>query len=153
MADPTKLSYKDLVSWSKGENDITAKTAKTLATARTITIKDNSATNAGPATQFNGGADIILKLPNTIKAGSFVGPLTGNVTGNVTGNCSGSAASATTATTATKLASNGGAANTPVYFSNGQPVAVTSLGTGSLPVRIPTAQPSSLQPGMIWLEE
>ena len=38
MADPTKLSYKDLVSWSKGENDITAKTAKTLATARTMTI-------------------------------------------------------------------------------------------------------------------
>lgn len=149
MADPTKLSYKDLVSWSKGENDIAAKTAKTLATARTITIKDNSATNAGPATSFNGGTDIILKLPSTIKANSFVGPLTGDVTGN----CSGSAASATTATTATKLASNGGASDTPVYFSNGQPVAVKSLGTGSIPVRIPTAQPSSLQPGMIWIEE
>ena len=66
-----------------GSVDIT--TAKWGA-ARTITIQDNDATNSQSTSNVNGGADIILKLPATIKA-------------TITGN-------ADTATLATKATSD-----------------------------------------------
>lgn len=96
MADPVNYSYNGIVRWAKNldgiTNDITAKTAATLATARTLTIKDSSNTNAGSAVSFNGGSNIVLNLPAIIKA-------------SITGNCSGSSGSCTgNAATATKLA-------------------------------------------------
>lgn len=62
-----------------------ASTATLLQNARTITIKDNDNTNTGTSIPFNGGSNIILNLPSTIKA-------------SITGN-------ATTATTAGALSS------------------------------------------------
>ena len=48
--------------------------ARYLTTGRTFQIKDNDATNAGPASStFNGTANIVINLPSTIKAS-----LTGN---------------------------------------------------------------------------
>ena len=55
-----------------------ASTATTLQTARNINVSDYSGTNAGAAVSFNGSKAITLKLPDTIKATSFVGALTGN---------------------------------------------------------------------------
>ena len=48
--------------------------ARYLTTGRTFQIKDNDATNSGPASStFNGTANIVINLPSTIKAS-----LTGN---------------------------------------------------------------------------
>ena len=69
-----------------------AATATTLATARNFYVADNSATNTGPATSFNGSANATIKLPATIKAN-----ITGNCSGS-SGSCTGNAASATKAT-------------------------------------------------------
>ena len=60
-----------------------------------------------------------------------------------------------TATTATKLSNTSkvGDTNLPVYFTaSGVPSAVTSLGNGSMTVKIPTSTPSSVSDGMIWIE-
>lgn len=62
-------------------------------------------------------------FPAKVTAPSFSGPLTGNVTGNLTGNVNG------TATSADKLNTNAGNSTTPVYFSNGIPVACTDYGS------------------------
>ena len=59
-----------------GSGDITT---ATWGASRKITISDG--TNSGTATAVNGGADVTLPLPATIKA-TFVGNITGNVTGN-----------------------------------------------------------------------
>lgn len=45
-----------------------ANTASTWATSRNFTIKDNDETNSGPASSVNGGGNVTLKLPATIKA-------------------------------------------------------------------------------------
>lgn len=50
-----------------------ASTATKLATARSITVKDNAQANAGPAQNFDGSSNIVLRLPATIK-----GTLDGN---------------------------------------------------------------------------
>lgn len=50
-----------------------AQSASKLRTARAITVKDNSQTNAGPAQNFDGSGNITLRLPATIK-----GSLDGN---------------------------------------------------------------------------
>ena len=55
--------------------DGTATAASNLSVSRDITISDASKTNTGVATSFNGGSNINLKLPSTIKA-----DLTGNAT-------------------------------------------------------------------------
>lgn len=95
-----------------------AGSATKLATARNFYIADNSSTNTGPATSFNGTANATIKLPATIKA-------------NITGNCSGSSGSCTgnakTATTATKLGSaTVGSATKLMYLNAGAPTASTS---------------------------
>lgn len=80
MADPKK-SYNDIITWAKGtSNDIIA---KQLATARTISITNNSGTALASGT-FNGTGNLTLKLPATVGI-----------------DISGNAATATTATTAT----------------------------------------------------
>lgn len=102
MADPKK-SYNDILTWAKGtSNDIVA---KQLATARTISITNNSGTSLASGT-FNGTGNLTLKLPATVGI-----------------DISGNAATATTATTATKLGSNAGTGKIPIYFSGGKPVA------------------------------
>lgn len=45
-----------------------ANTATTWANSRNFTIKDNDETNSGPASSVNGGGNVTLKLPATIKA-------------------------------------------------------------------------------------
>ena len=45
-----------------------AETATKLETGRSFTVKDNSQSNAGPAATFDGGGDVVLKLPETIRA-------------------------------------------------------------------------------------
>ena len=50
-----------------------ASTATKLQTARAITVKDNAQANAGPAQNFDGSANIVLRLPAVIK-----GTLDGN---------------------------------------------------------------------------
>lgn len=45
-----------------------ANTASTWANSRNFTIKDNDETNSGPASSVNGGGNVTLKLPATIKA-------------------------------------------------------------------------------------
>ena len=54
---PTDLSY-----WANVKN------AVKLATARTINIQDAGGTNTGTGIKFDGSADGIIKLPETIKA-------------------------------------------------------------------------------------
>lgn len=62
MADPKK-SYNDILTWAKGtSNDIIA---KQLATARTISITNNSGTTLASGT-FNGTGNLTLKLPETV---------------------------------------------------------------------------------------
>ena len=45
-----------------------AATATKLETGRSFTVKDNSQSNAGPAATFDGGGDVVLKLPEAIRA-------------------------------------------------------------------------------------
>ena len=45
-----------------------AATATKLETGRSFTVKDNSQSNAGPAATFDGGGDVVVKLPETIRA-------------------------------------------------------------------------------------
>lgn len=45
-----------------------AETATKLETGRSFTVKDNSQSNAGPAATFDGGGDVVVKLPETIRA-------------------------------------------------------------------------------------
>lgn len=83
-----------------GESDITT---DKWGTARTITIKDNDATNQQANTDIDGSADFILKLPATIKAS-----LTG------------------TASKATRLASDDTKSAWGVtYWSGGKPQAIS----------------------------
>ena len=88
-----------------------AATATKLETGRGFTVKDNSQSNAGPAATFDGGGDVVLKLPGTIKA-SLVGSVTGN------------------AATATKLAAKrkiGGA-----DFDGSAPITLEQMGAAAL---------------------
>lgn len=74
-------------------------------TARDISISDNDGTNTGTAVSVNGGNDITLTLPSTIKA-----------------TLSGNAASASKLSNTSKI----GATNKPVYFTaNGVPAAIS----------------------------
>lgn len=84
-----------------------AATATKLETGRSFTIKDNSQSNAGPAATFDGGGDVVLKLPETIRA-----TLAGN------------------AATATKLAAKrkiGGA-----DFDGSAPITLEQMGAAAL---------------------
>ena len=84
-----------------------AATATKLETGRRFTIKDNSQSNAGPAATFDGGGDVVLKLPETIRA-----TLAGN------------------AATATKLATKrkiGGA-----DFDGSTPITLEQMGAAAL---------------------
>lgn len=103
-------------------NAATASKAPQLTNARNFYVADNSATNTGPATSFNGTANCTIKLPATIKAS-----ITGNCSGS-SGSCTGNAATATKLGTATK-----GAANQPIYLNAGAPTAGIkfSKGTGN----------------------
>ena len=84
-----------------------AETATKLETGRRFTVKDNSQSNAGPAATFDGGGDVVLKLPETIRA-----TLAGN------------------AATATKLAAKrkiGGA-----DFDGSAPITLEQMGAAAL---------------------
>lgn len=84
-----------------------AETATKLETGRSFTVKDNSQSNAGPAATFDGGGDVVLKLPETIRA-----TLAGN------------------AATATKLAAKrkiGGA-----DFDGSAPITLEQMGAAAL---------------------
>lgn len=84
-----------------------AATATKLETGRSFTVKDNSQSNAGPAATFDGGGDVVLKLPETIRA-----TLAGN------------------AATATKLAAKrkiGGA-----DFDGSAPITLEQMGAAAL---------------------
>ena len=83
----------------------TANAAMKLAQAKNLAVSDNSGTNTGPATAFDGSADATMKLPATIKA-----------------TLSGNASSATALTS-----KNIGSDILPVYFnSSGKPVACST---------------------------
>lgn len=84
-----------------------AETATKLETGRSFTVKDNSQSNAGPASTFDGGGDVVLKLPENIRA-----TLAGN------------------AATATKLATKrkiGGA-----DFDGSAPITLEQMGAAAL---------------------
>lgn len=84
-----------------------AATATKLETGRSFTVKDNRQSNAGPAATFDGGGDVVLKLPETIRA-----TLAGN------------------AATATKLAAKrkiGGA-----DFDGSAPITLEQMGAAAL---------------------
>lgn len=100
MADPKK-SYNDIITWATGtSNNIIA---KQLATARTISITNNSGTALASGT-FNGTGNLTLKLPATVGI-------------DISGN----------AATATKLGTaNKGSATQPIYLNAGVPTAVGS---------------------------
>lgn len=88
-----------------GATEGNAATATALQTARSLTVTDADGSNEGMAVSFDGGADVVLKLPGKIRA-DIVGSLTGSVTGNVTGSsgsCTGAAASAAKLQTARKI--------------------------------------------------
>lgn len=115
-ATATKLQNPIYINGSKveGNEGNTSITTSIWGAAKDITIYDNSKTNSETTTGVNGGEDIELKLPKTIKA-----------------TLSGNASSATKATYATKLGTsstaltNAGDENTPVYFKDGVPVAIS----------------------------
>ena len=75
-------------------------TTANWGTARNIYIASSDGTGAGEAVSVNGEANTTLKLPTVIKA---------------------------TVSAADKLTVNAGDSNTPVYFENGIPKAVTSI--------------------------
>lgn len=117
-------------SGSSGSCTGNAATATKLATTRNFYVADNSATNTGPASSFQGTGNCTIKLPATIKA-------------NITGNCSGSSGSCTgNAATATKLATartiNGvafnGTANITIPVASGSTIANPTL-TGTTVVK------------------
>ena len=116
----TANSFKGNISGASTSCSGNAATATKLATARNFYIADNSSTNTGPATSFNGSANATIKLPATIKA-------------NITGNCSGSSGSCTgNAATATKLATarkiNG------VAFNGTADITITTSDNTKLPL-------------------
>lgn len=80
-ATATKLATARSINGTNFDGSDNITTAN-WGTARNITIKDSSSTNAGTAVSVNGSGAITLLLPATIKA-------------SITGNCSGSAGSAT----------------------------------------------------------
>jgi len=82
-----------------------AATATKLQTARSFRVEDASGSNEGETVGFDGGSDIVLRLPGRIKA-NIVGDVSGNVSGNVSGSsgsCSGNAATATRLQSARKI--------------------------------------------------
>lgn len=80
-----------------GRTEGNAATAARLQTARSLQLQDADGSNAGEAVGFDGGADIVLRLPGRIRA---------NIVGDVSGSVTGSSASCTgNAETATKLRS------------------------------------------------
>lgn len=82
----------------------TANAALKLAQSRNLAVSDNSGSNTGPSTGFDGTANATMKLPATIKA-----TLDGN------------------ASSASKLTTTSAGSDTqPVYFANGVPAAVSS---------------------------
>ena len=113
------------------------KTATKLATARTLTIQDASATNSGAATSFDGSGNVAIRLPSTIKAN-----ITGNVTGS-SGSCTGTAAYAT------KLG-DGTASYTYQQIKN---AFVCPFPVGACYIQFPLqSAPSSLWAGTTWVE-
>ena len=80
-ATATKLATKRTINGTDFDGSAAITTAN-WGTARNITIKDASSTNAGTAVSVNGSGAITLLLPSTIKA-------------SITGNCSGSSGSCT----------------------------------------------------------
>jgi hypothetical protein len=87
-ATATKLATPRAINGTNFDGSSNIVTAQ-WGTARNITIKDASSTNAGTAVSVNGSAAITLLLPSTIKAN-----ITGNVSGS-SGSCTGNAATAT----------------------------------------------------------
>jgi len=112
----TANSFKGAASSCSGNSA----TATALATARNFYVADNSATNTGPATSFNGSANATIKLPATIKAN-----ITGNCSGS-SGSCTGNAKTATTLATARKI--NG------VAFNGSADITITTSDNTKLPL-------------------
>ena len=76
-----------------GRTEGNAATAARLQTARSLQLQDADGSNAGEAVGFDGGADIVLRLPGRIRA-NIVGDVSGSVTGAST-SCTGNAETAT----------------------------------------------------------
>lgn len=109
-ATATKLATARAINGTNFDGSDAITTSK-WGTARSITIKDATATNAGTATSVDGSGNVVLNLPATIK-------------GNITGNASGSSGSCTgNAATATKLAT--------ARTINIQDSSATNTGTGA----------------------
>ena len=102
MADPSKKSYNDIITWAKSTtNDVIA---KKLATPRSISITNNAGTSLASG-KFDGSADVTIKLPATvaidisgnansasgIKSTTTTGPGWQPIVGIVSGTASGSA--------------------------------------------------------------
>ena len=76
-----------------GRTEGNAATAARLQTARSLQLQDADGSNAGEAVGFDGGADIVLRLPGRIRA-NIVGDVSGSVTG-ASASCTGNAETAT----------------------------------------------------------
>jgi len=161
MADPKK-SYNDIITWAKGtSNDIIA---KKLATPRSISITNNAGTSLASG-NFDGSADVTLKLPATVAVDISGNAATATKLGSNAGSgtipiyfsggkpvaCGSSLAVSITGTaaTASKLSTNAGDTYTPVYFSGGVPVAAT---LSKLPVNPTTVQKNAYPSGAVWIE-
>lgn len=119
-----------------GRTEGNSVTATRLQTARSLKIQDESGSNVGADADFDGSADIVLRLPGRIKA-NIVGDVSGNVSGNVTGNsgsCSGNAATATKLQTARKLgdASFDGSSNITLADMGATKAANINVAAGTL---------------------
>lgn len=117
----TGVSAATAATAEQADSATLAASATQLATSRNFSVQDNDGTNTGPTSGFRGLANVVLKLPATIKAA-----IVGNVTGNVTGNASTATRLATSRTIRTNLASTSAAS----FDGSGN---VTPGVTGTLP--------------------
>lgn len=79
-----------------GRTEGNADTATKLRTVRSLCVSDAGGNNEGQRVGFDGSGDIVLRLPERIRA-TLLGDVSGNVSGSVTGSsgsCSGNAATA-----------------------------------------------------------
>ena len=136
-ATATKLSTARSINGTSFDGSAAITTAN-WGTARNITIKDATSTNAGTAVSVNGSAAITLLLPSTIKA-SITGNCSGSAGSVAAGNISGTVAigkGGTGATTAANARKNLSilSGSTVVNFSNGLgTIAFSTVGVSSKP--------------------
>lgn len=88
-------------------------------------LKSRLGLGINPTTNNTGSIGTSSLKWKDVYATTLHGNLSGDVTGNVSGSSGSCTGNAVTATTASKLGTDAGSSNQPIYFSNGVPVAIT----------------------------